>query len=69
MAESVITSEIVHKQANDLLERIARGEKVSAEERLGVIRAVFAFSSPCDWSSTPDLLLIFRIATLNSTIQ
>ena len=64
MSDIVLTSNIATVNAKNLLSRIEQGKKVTAEERLEVIQNIFAFS-PRDWSTDKELLLLYRVATLD----
>lgn len=57
----VSTSQISEREATELLEKIARGESVAAEERLDIIQKILAFSSR-DWSTDPELWLLYSVA-------
>lgn len=57
----IFTSGIAESKANKLLRKIAIGEQVTAEERLNVITDILAFS-PRDWSTDPELWLLYRVA-------
>lgn len=61
MAMLVFTSQISAAQAEQLLDRVAKGEPVTAEERLAVIKSLVAFS-PRDWAADPELWLLYRVA-------
>lgn len=59
--EVIFTTEISDSKAFVLLKRIAKGERVSADERLDVIQSILAFS-PRDWSTDEELWVLYQVA-------
>lgn len=61
MAHVIFTTEISGGKAFALLKRLAKGEQVSADERLDVIQSILAFS-PRDWSTDEELWMLYQVA-------
>lgn len=58
--EIIFTSEISESKVTRLLKKIKDGKKVSAMERLNVVKDILAFS-PRDWSDDEELWLLYRV--------